>query len=179
MQLRFLSNFAMAEFLSYFVLPALIAVYFLPSLIASKRDHHQGGAIVMINLFLGWTLIGWVLALAMSMSAVKPDPKAAEWKPTSADDTDQQRLPCPVCAELILPAARKCQFCQSELPDGWSGKAMGVTAASTNVEVCEKNKYERKFKFRQNIPFIMFALIILFFMAIPIIVRVIHWFTSP
>ena len=169
----------MADFISYFILPTLIAVYFLPSLIASKRDHHQGGAIVMINLFLGWTLIGWVLALAMSMSAVEPNPKAVDLKPKNTDGTDQQRLPCPFCAELIMPAARKCHFCQSELPDEWSGHVGEVDAADINKGLPEKNKYERQFKVRENIPFIIYALIILSFMAIPLIVRVAYWFMSP
>lgn len=26
-----------------------------------------------------------------------------------------QRIPCPQCAEMIMPAARKCPFCKSEL----------------------------------------------------------------
>jgi hypothetical protein len=34
--------------------------YFLPTLIAIFRNHHQWGAITVINLFFGWTFIGWV-----------------------------------------------------------------------------------------------------------------------
>ena len=30
----------------------------------------------------------------------------------------QARVACPRCAELILPAAKKCPFCQSELGKG-------------------------------------------------------------
>lgn len=46
-------------------------LYFVPLMVASKRKHHQIGAIAVINIFLGWTFIGWILALAMSLSAVK------------------------------------------------------------------------------------------------------------
>jgi Superinfection immunity protein len=50
-------------------------IYFLPSIVASSRSHHQFGAILVLNLFLGWTFIGWVIALAMAASAVrKTDP---------------------------------------------------------------------------------------------------------
>ena len=28
--------------------------------------------------------------------------------------SDAVRVPCPYCAELILPAAKKCPFCKSE-----------------------------------------------------------------
>ena len=38
-------------------------LYILPSLIARKRDHKQETAIILLNLLLGWTLIGWIAAL--------------------------------------------------------------------------------------------------------------------
>ena len=37
--------------------------YFLPSFVGSSRRHHNQLAIVMLNLFLGWTGVGWVLAV--------------------------------------------------------------------------------------------------------------------
>jgi len=49
-----------------------VALYFLPWIIAGKRSHHQHGTIAVINIFLGWTFIGSVIALAMACSAVKP-----------------------------------------------------------------------------------------------------------
>ncbi len=50
-----------------------IMIYLLPSINAVLRKHHQAGAILVINLFLGWTFLGWVIALAMSCGAVKND----------------------------------------------------------------------------------------------------------
>lgn len=42
----------------------IIVAYFAPSILAwRKRDRM---AITMFNLFLGWTLIGWVIALVWS-----------------------------------------------------------------------------------------------------------------
>jgi hypothetical protein len=32
-----------------------------------------------------------------------------------SSSTEQIRVPCPYCAELILPAAKKCRYCQSEI----------------------------------------------------------------
>lgn len=46
-----------------------LALYFVPSIIAKSRDHHQFGTILVLNIFLGWTFIGWVVCLAMSLSA--------------------------------------------------------------------------------------------------------------
>jgi hypothetical protein len=44
------------------------SIYFLPSLIALLRRHHNSGAIVALNLFLGWTLVGWVVSLVWALT---------------------------------------------------------------------------------------------------------------
>ncbi|MFZ0774580.1 MAG: superinfection immunity protein [Candidatus Sulfotelmatobacter sp.] len=44
--------------------------YFLPSIIAAARSKRDIAAIVLLNFFLGWTVIGWVVALVW---AVKTD----------------------------------------------------------------------------------------------------------
>jgi Superinfection immunity protein len=41
----------------------VVAGYFLPTLIAGFRRHHNASAIGMLNLALGWTLLGWIAAL--------------------------------------------------------------------------------------------------------------------
>ena len=48
----------------------LLCAYFAPSIVAAARSHPQIGSIVVINFLLGWTFIGWVVALAMSVSAI-------------------------------------------------------------------------------------------------------------
>jgi uncharacterized membrane protein YqaE (UPF0057 family) len=45
----------------------LLIAYFLPS-IASVRGHLSAGAIVVLNLLLGWTLLGWIIAMVWSMT---------------------------------------------------------------------------------------------------------------
>lgn len=50
-----------------FIMGCLIA-YFLPSLVASRRKHSNLGAIQALNIFLGWTFIGWVIALIWSLT---------------------------------------------------------------------------------------------------------------
>lgn len=50
---------------------SLLILYFLPTVIAGCRHHHQLGAIVVVNLFLGWTGLGWIVALAMACGAVR------------------------------------------------------------------------------------------------------------
>jgi Superinfection immunity protein len=49
-----------------------IAFYFLPTILAGSRHHHNGGAIFIINLLLGWTLVGWAVALAWAFTSPTP-----------------------------------------------------------------------------------------------------------
>lgn len=46
----------------------LIFVYFIPALVANNKQHPQASAITVLNLFLGWTLLGWVIALVWACS---------------------------------------------------------------------------------------------------------------
>ncbi len=68
------------------VLLLLAAVYFAPAIIATLRGHLSGGAITVLNIFLGWTALGWIIALVWSftgntknnlrvMSGFAPSPK--------------------------------------------------------------------------------------------------------
>jgi hypothetical protein len=47
---------------------ALMFVYLLPTFIAAARHTQNRIAIFNLNLLLGWTLIGWVIALFWSLS---------------------------------------------------------------------------------------------------------------
>jgi hypothetical protein len=47
----------------------LIAMYWLPTLIAIVRQTHSALGVAMINFFLGWTVIGWFLALFWALAA--------------------------------------------------------------------------------------------------------------
>ncbi|HEV2576571.1 MAG TPA: superinfection immunity protein [Acidobacteriaceae bacterium] len=49
-----------------FVLPAL-ALHFLPAIIAGVRHARNFGWILVINLLLSWTVIGWIVALIWSI----------------------------------------------------------------------------------------------------------------
>ena len=50
---------------------ALIFLYFLPSFLA--RDRRNFAAIFVFNFFLGWTFIGWIIALIWAVTA-EPQP---------------------------------------------------------------------------------------------------------
>jgi hypothetical protein len=40
-----------------------LVMYFLPSIIALARSKRDLVAIFLLNLFLGWSVIGWIVAL--------------------------------------------------------------------------------------------------------------------
>jgi hypothetical protein len=52
---------------------ALTLGYLLPWAIAATRHRPASAAVAVINLFLGWTLVGWVVALVLACSA-RPQP---------------------------------------------------------------------------------------------------------
>jgi hypothetical protein len=76
-----------------------VALYFLPWIIAGKRSHHQHGAIAVINIFLGWTFLDWVIALAMACSALKPAVVPAAGAPGGT------RSPRPFTPRAFVPRA--------------------------------------------------------------------------
>jgi fumarate reductase subunit D len=43
--------------------------YWLPTGVAIMRDRKNTAAIAMLNTFLGWTLLGWVIALVWAVKA--------------------------------------------------------------------------------------------------------------
>jgi hypothetical protein len=43
-------------------------IYFIPTIIANNRNHKQFTAIFILNLFAGWTGLGWLAALIWSVT---------------------------------------------------------------------------------------------------------------
>jgi len=58
-----MQNFTMPELL---LVVLIFAFYFLPTLIAFLRQHKNKPAIFLLNLLLGWTVLGWVVSLVWS-----------------------------------------------------------------------------------------------------------------
>lgn len=46
-----------------------LLIYFIPIVIAMLRRHPHFIAIAVVNLFYGWTIIGWFGALAWAISS--------------------------------------------------------------------------------------------------------------
>jgi len=62
------SSVKAGEELSMITLFVLMALYFLPTIVAAHRGHEVTG-ILLLNLFLGWTVIGWMAMLVWALAA--------------------------------------------------------------------------------------------------------------
>jgi hypothetical protein len=51
--------------------------YCLPGIVALLRHHHNTLAIALLNLLLGWTVLGWIIALVWACTAVHHTAKEA------------------------------------------------------------------------------------------------------
>ena len=120
------------------LLPLFLVAYFSPFIVAIVRKHRFGIVIGLLNLFLGFTLLGW---LASMIWAVNKDVRERGDETASSDPVfylDEPRLneprlnehpeqaqdqgvahasarQCPFCAESIKTEAVVCRFCRRDL----------------------------------------------------------------
>ena len=47
----------------------LFVMYWLPTIVAILRQNNSALGVAMLNFFLGWTVIGWILALVWALAA--------------------------------------------------------------------------------------------------------------
>lgn len=58
------------DLFAFFFLPIFgfgFVLYFLPTIIAFARSKRDAASILVLNLLLGWTAIGWVIALVWAL----------------------------------------------------------------------------------------------------------------
>jgi hypothetical protein len=94
-------------FTGYLVFAALVGLYFAPTIVARERKVPNFGSIAVIYVFLGWTLVGWVVALAMAFRSVPPGTAPTA---TSAAVTRK----CRHCGRSMDREATVCPHCGSE-----------------------------------------------------------------
>lgn len=88
-------------------------MYFLPVLVAWLRHVPDIGSVAVINVLLGWTLLGWVIALAMALRTATParpfvqvvqNPPAGPWQPPRLPSGGWDGPPDPSSPPLLRPA---------------------------------------------------------------------------
>lgn len=57
--------------LPFVMLLIIVVVHFIPTIIAFSRDHPSRWAIFIVNLFFGFTGLGWIIALIWSLIGVR------------------------------------------------------------------------------------------------------------
>lgn len=60
----------------------IFSCYMLPTLVAIMRRHRARNSISIVNLFLGWTLLAWVICLAWAVGANVEKPAGVALPPT-------------------------------------------------------------------------------------------------
>jgi hypothetical protein len=60
-------------------------VYFLPAIVALVRRPERWQTAGLVDLFAGWTIIGWIAALALALAPPRPVPATA-WQPALSPD---------------------------------------------------------------------------------------------
>ncbi|MBI3441218.1 MAG: superinfection immunity protein [Proteobacteria bacterium] len=74
------------------VIVAAILIYFLPSMLCIYRRHLNATAIFLTNLLLGWTIIGWIVALIWAFTN----------SPATVAATGNVPVPRPMAALKVL-----------------------------------------------------------------------------
>ena len=48
---------------SFLALFFVVILYFIPSVVSYSGKRKNSSAILILNIFLGWTILGWIVAL--------------------------------------------------------------------------------------------------------------------
>jgi hypothetical protein len=46
----------------------IFALYFIPTMVARSRKHRNSSAITALNILLGWTVLGWIIAFIWALT---------------------------------------------------------------------------------------------------------------
>ena len=79
--------------IGFILLGLILFFYFLPAIIGLCNGHPHNAGIFLLNFFLGWSLVGWVVALVWAVSKPQPVSITVNNLALPAVRTPPRRLP--------------------------------------------------------------------------------------
>lgn len=83
-------------------IPLVVGMYLLPTFVAVRRAVPDRGSVAVINVLLGWSFIGWVIALALAFRsrAARPAPSPGDSLASAASPSGETgTMPPPRASE--------------------------------------------------------------------------------
>lgn len=97
-----------------------LIVYFVPTIEAYRRNHRNREGVFVVNLLLGWSLVGW--CVAMVWATIKQEAEPIKKKRAAADDNPFETLDDsplgnfgaepPKPAAPAMPVVYACPYCR-------------------------------------------------------------------
>jgi hypothetical protein len=115
----------------------LIALYFLPSIIAFARRMKNCWSVFFLNLFLGWTMIGWIASLCWSVAGtaeVKGVATPAIMYERPPDGVVPVRLDTSAIAREVIAAAKARGYEVRQIAPANISFAKGIMTVSCTSE---------------------------------------------
>ena len=81
-------------------------VYFLPSYVGWDKENER--KIFLLNLLLGWTIIGWVIALTWAITYEKRSPANLKKCSFCAEEVQFDAIKCKHCGEMFVQRKFEC-----------------------------------------------------------------------
>jgi len=134
-----------------------VGLYFIPTIVAMTRKVTNVGSVFVINLLLGWTLVGWAVALAMAvktnMTQIQVVTKSADAPPpfpVAGSVSSSQSVPpvtissssssgshSNVTQSPAEGSSKWCESCSKELaPESAFCSVCGTAAQEVNIYEC-------------------------------------------
>ena len=89
-----MDNVTLIRITSVIFVVVFLPLYFLPTIIGWKKSRSL--SIFLLNFFLGWTMVGWIVALVLALKKDTP-------------------VFCNNCGKSLLPGSQLCPSCGRSL----------------------------------------------------------------